>query len=145
MEDKDARQRTLVELIKIHRMESQAEVVRELCQCGYAATQSSVSRDFRELGIVKIAGCYRQIDNMKNLGELGNASGFVRRCEEVGENLLVVHTSAGAAHVVAGAIDETRIPGVMGTVAGDDTIFVATADGVAQGSLKKSLLVNFYS
>lgn len=131
MEDKFKRKQALIRLLQTKNLHSQDEVVQSLNELGFDVTQSSVSRDFRELDVIKVRGCYRigssfSGDNTEKLGIFEGIRRFIRKAQPVGDNLLVVRTDPGAAQVVASVIDDGEMSGVVGTVAGDDTVFVAT-------------------
>lgn len=98
----------------------QDELVKMLEQTGFSCTQSSVSRDLADLGISKMGGRYvlPEIARAMSLG--------VHTAKSAGPNLLVIKTSVGAAQLIGVKIDELQLPQVIGTVAGDDTIFIAT-------------------
>ena len=104
---------------------------------GFDATQSSVSRDLRELGVAKAGDRY--IIPVQDHTASGNGfalvAGFVREVLTAGAALTVIKTTAGTASSVALAIDRAAWPEVAGTVAGDDTLFVATANAKAQRKL----------
>jgi transcriptional regulator of arginine metabolism len=115
---------------------TQAFLVRALEDRGFVATQSSVSRDLRELGAVKTPEGYAlptagSTDN----SEVAAIADFLRSIAPAGANLLVIHTGTGAAQRVALALDRSGWPGMVGTIAGDDTIFVATESAHAQKTL----------
>jgi transcriptional regulator of arginine metabolism len=102
--------------------------VELLARRGLEATQSSVSRDLRELGVAKVGGRYvAPPEREGDPQELAGAAAFVRTVRPAGPNLTVVLTVVGAAQTVALAIDRAGWPGVVGTLGGDDTVFVATA------------------
>lgn len=111
---------------------SQQQLVEALVEQGFVATQSSVSRDLRDLGAVKTARGYEipvagAIDD-----QLGMVASLLRALTPAGPNLLVIKTAVGAAQRVALAMDRVDWPDVVGTVAGDDTVFVATANARRQ-------------
>jgi transcriptional regulator of arginine metabolism len=115
----------------------QSELAQLLRKSGFEVTQSSVSRDLRELGVLKASGRY-----LPPLAETANANGnfatlaqFVRAALPAGPSITVVRTSTGAAQSVAVAIDKAEWPEVVGTISGDDTIFIATPDARAQQRL----------
>jgi len=127
-EIRDRRHREILALLRKRRLQSQAEIVAALRRRGVEATQPSVSRDLQELGVVKVGGHYltppvRQAPPR----ELAEAARFVRTVRPAGPHLAVVLTVVGSAQTVALALDHAAFPEVVGTVAGDDTIFVATA------------------
>jgi transcriptional regulator of arginine metabolism len=108
---------------------------------GFEVTQSSVSRDLRELGVLKASGRYLlPPDEISRAnGDFGALAQFVRTVMPAGASLTVVRTTIGAAPSVAVAIDKAEWPEVVGTISGDDTIFVATNDARAQQRLLERL------
>lgn len=135
---KEHRQKTLSRIIDSHEFTSQADVVSQMVKAGFDATQSSISRDFRELGIGKIGGVYRTASALRGTFQ-SPIKLLIQSAEPAGENLLVVKTSPGGASAVAEAIDIEDVPGVVGTVAGDNTIFIATTTGVVQKKILRKL------
>lgn len=107
----------------------QQDLVRLLGQAGHHATQSSVSRDLRDMGIPRVAGRYvpPAAGPAEEEGGILEVARFVHGFKPAGPHLSVVFTATGAAQTVALAIDRAAWPEVVGTMAGDDTIFVATA------------------
>lgn len=135
MQDKARRHATLLRLVRHERLSRQEEIVRAMKRAGFPVTQASVSRDVHELGLVKVDGRYVPRDNLRVAAppEVPAAvTGMVLEAEPVGSNLVVVRTSAGTASTVAVAIDDQRFAGVAGTIAGDDTVFVAVRHRAAQ-------------
>lgn len=127
-ESRDTRRRLLLSLLRRARVHSQAELVERLRERGYEATQSSVSRDLRDLGVAKVAGRYQApAAPAADLDELAEAAHFLRGAKPAGPHLTVVATVEGAAQTVGLALDRAAWPEVVGTLAGDDTVFVATA------------------
>ncbi len=126
-ENRDKRHQEILEILRETRVASQGELVEMLHARGFSCTQSSVSRDLRDLGIARIAGRY-VVPARNDDADLGfrEIMHFVRGCKPAGTNLTVVFTSVGAAQSVALAIDRAAWSEVVGTMAGDDTIFVAT-------------------
>ncbi len=115
----------------------QSDLVGLLKQDGFEVTQSSVSRDMRELGVLKAGGRYLPPgeEAAPAPGSFTAVARFVRSIRAAGPSLTVVSTSVGAAASVALAIDRVSWPEVVGTISGDDTIFIATQDGEAQSRL----------
>ncbi len=116
--------------------ETQGSLVAALQSAGYVATQSSVSRDLKELGAIKTAAGYelptsRQADD----DQFAAVAELLRTIQPAGPNLLVVKTAIGAAQRVALAFDRCDWPEVIGNIGGDDTVFVATESGIAQKNL----------
>ena len=116
--------------------ETQASLVRALGRLGLAATQSSVSRDLREIGAIKTPHGY-ELPASSDTGDdqVAAVADLLRSITPAGSNLLVIRTAIGAAQRVALAMDRSSWPGMVGTIAGDDTIFVATESAHAQKNL----------
>jgi transcriptional regulator of arginine metabolism len=123
----------------------QAELVRLLRAEGFEATQSSVSRDLRELGVVKGADRYLlpAAEEAFTPSHFEDVRTFVKGHRPAGPNMIVLRTTSGAAQSVAIALDKARWPEIVGTIAGDDTIFIATAGARAQNRLRAHLLSTF--
>ena len=106
---------------------TQQSLVDELGRRGFAATQSSVSRDLRELGAVKTTRGYELPEIAPgDDGELVAVAEFIRSMRPAGAHLLVIRTAVGAAQRVALALDRLGWPEIVGNIGGDDTVFVAT-------------------
>jgi transcriptional regulator of arginine metabolism len=123
----------------------QAELTQLLKRRGFPVTQSSVSRDLRELGVLKAAGRYLAPppETAHAGGNFGSLAQFVRSVRPAGTSLTVLRTTTGAAPSVAVALDKAAWPEVVGTISGDDTIFIATAGGRAQQRLRARLRGHF--
>jgi len=131
------RLRALADLIRAEPHASQEELTERLRGLGHAATQATVSRDLDQLGAVKVkqGGTLRYV-LPDQIGARDWASGqlerivreWVQGVEPAGP-LVVLRTPPGSAHLVASAIDQAHLQEVAGTVAGDDTIFLAVRDG----------------
>ena len=115
---------------------TQASLVTALETLGHVATQSSVSRDLREIGAIKTVQGY-ELPSDDNTGDdqVAAVADLLRTTTRAGSNLLVIRTGIGAAQRVALALDRSGWPGIVGTIAGDDTIFVATESAHAQNNL----------
>jgi transcriptional regulator of arginine metabolism len=139
--EQNERRRAITRLLADHRVNRQAELVDLLRAAGYPATQSSVSRDLRDLGVAKLKSGYSLLDADDSDDEesLQVIAEFVRDVRHAGPNLLVVVTAIGAAQRVAVTLDRTGWPEIVGTVSGDDTIFVATIGASEQRRLKSRL------
>lgn len=133
IEQRDRRRQAIVDLVRRTRIASQEELRAKLAARGFEATQPSVSRDLRDLGVGKAGGRYVLADELgpETRDALAEVVLFVRDIRPAGPHLAVVSTTVGAAQTVAIALDHAGFPELVGTVAGDDTIFVATA-GAAQ-------------
>jgi transcriptional regulator of arginine metabolism len=133
----DRRQRHLkiLELIETHAIRTQEELADALAREGWEVTQSSVSRDIAALGLVKVDGAYHRPvvtqPHRANPDEQRIVEG-VLAWTPAGEVLIVLHTPPGEANRVGVALDRLAWPDVLGNIAGDDTIFVATPDRKAQ-------------
>jgi transcriptional regulator of arginine metabolism len=115
---------------------TQRFLVDELTALGFDATQSSVSRDLKEIGAIKTADGYV----LANGGDADDdavalVSGLLRDLQPAGPNLLVVRTAIGGAQRVALALDRSAWPEMVGNIGGDDTVFVATRTAAAQRTL----------
>jgi len=131
---KAERQDAILKLIGAMRIARQSELVQTLRDHGFQVTQASVSRDLEELGIVKINGAYSQPERA------GNAFGIgLINVEPAGDNLIVAKTYAGLASASAVRIDAARIEDIVGTIAGDDTIFIAVKGQKEQRAVIKRL------
>jgi transcriptional regulator of arginine metabolism len=139
-----ARRTMLAKIIREQAVGRQTELVALLRKLGHVATQSSVSRDLRELGVAKLGDRYVLPDSPplpKN--DFSALKQFVSARLVAGTNLTVLKTTVGSAQSVAVAIDGARWPEVVGTISGDDTIFIATAGAAAQRELGRRLLAIF--
>ncbi|HEV2291212.1 MAG TPA: hypothetical protein VGR60_05185 [Gemmatimonadales bacterium] len=133
--DRRKRHLKILELISARRIGTQEELADALSAEGWEVTQSSVSRDIASLGLVKVDGAYqrarRALKPRTDPDEQRIAEGLLA-VDPAGEALVVIHTPAGEANRVAVALDRLAWPEFVGTIAGDDTIFVAVRDGKAQ-------------
>jgi transcriptional regulator of arginine metabolism len=134
LEQRDRRRRAIVELVRRARVASQEELLARLAARGIEATQPSVSRDLRDLGVAKAGGRYVLPGEVSatNGESLGEVAPFILDVRPAGPNLTVVVTTVGAAQTVALAIDHAGFPELAGTVAGDDTLFAATRTAAEQ-------------
>jgi len=134
---KSARQQKILSLIRAKPIGTQEELKALLEQAGVPATQSSVSRDLEELGVVKLQGRYT----------VPRANGAAARgllsLDLAGNNLVVAHTEPGLASAVAVDIDRAAIEEIVGTIAGEDTIFVAVRGEKEQRAVMKSIWALF--
>jgi len=132
--DRRKRHLKILELISTRAIRTQEELAETLVSEGWEVTQSSVSRDIAALRLVKAAGAYRRAPagaTPADPNERRIADG-VLTADPAGEALVVLHTPPGEANRVAVALDRLAWPDVIGTIAGDDTIFLAVKDGGAQ-------------
>jgi transcriptional regulator of arginine metabolism len=143
---KQHRQQTLLRLVSEKRLATQQDVVRALRTAGFAATQATVSRDIVEIGLVKVprdgAHIYAPPAAMPASGGLDRLRRF---CEEyavqgaVAGNLVILKTPPGTANALAIALDTSGFSDVIGTIAGDDTVFVAAHNPARARGINKRL------
>ena len=131
------RRQAVVRILRSGVVHRQEDLVRLLREEGYEVTQSSISRDLRDLGVLKASGRYvlPPDDVSRTQGDFAMLAQFVRGLKRAGGSLTVLRTTIGAAQSVAVAIDRAEWPEVAGTLSGDDTIFIATASERAQDQL----------
>jgi len=131
------RRSAIVRLLRNGIVRRQDDLVRLLKRDGYEVTQSSISRDLRDLGVLKAGGRYVMPPDeiTRANGDFGTLAQFVRGVRPAGPCITVVRTTIGAAQSVAVAIDKAEWPEVVGTISGDDTIFIATDGTPAQARL----------
>ena len=140
-QDRDERRRAIARILREKTIDRQSELVELLRAQGFAATQSSVSRDLRDMGAAKLKNGYSlpHSDTNSNGQSLQQAAEFVHELRAAGPNLLVVRTAIGAAQRVAVTLDRIDWPEIVGTLSGDDTIFIATANAADQRRLRARL------
>lgn len=139
------RRAALVRILRQSPVGRQAELVRLLRREGFEATQSSVSRDLRDLGVAKAADRYLlpEVEDALSPSHFESVRTFVKSCRGAGPTLTVIRTTSGAAQSVALAIDKARWTEVVGTLAGDDTIFIACDSARGQRRLLERLRTTF--
>lgn len=123
------RQNFILELISASRIERQDVIVSALKSQGFGVTQASVSRDLEELGIVKANGAYTQRALLQPFGFK------LLSIVPAGPNMLVARCMPGLASATAVRIDAAKIREIIGTIAGDDTIFIAIDDAKSQSTV----------
>ena len=126
---KSARHAAILNIIRSKRLTSQDQVQKLLQKAGFEVTQATVSRDIRELRLVKVAGAegiqhYTLPEEWESTPPLQSLLPALYASAEGTGNLLVVRTLTGGAQAVALAIDWEEWPEVLGTIAGDDTILL---------------------
>ena len=141
-EQREERQQAILKILRRQHVTRQDELVELLRKRGIDATQSSISRDLRQLGVSKLDQEYRPVaeDEAPDAGrEVSALADFVVETRTAGPHQTVVKTVAGAAGQVALALDHCGWPEIVGTVSGDDTIFIATRTGGDQRRLVAKL------
>lgn len=125
---KEKRQKAILNLVSRQRVANQSELAQLLSSQGFSVNQSSVSRDLLELNITKLNGAYATVTNenseVLSIGIAGN-------------NLVIVKTEAGMASAICVKIDRENFKEIAGTIAGEDTIFVAVKDEKLQKEVIK--------
>jgi transcriptional regulator of arginine metabolism len=131
---KHHRQQALLRVVQRQHLATQADLVRALRSAGFAATQATVSRDIVELGLVKVARDGTHAYASPTAATPGGGPERLRRfCEDypvegaIAANLVVLRSLPGTANALAAALDASRLDEVVGTLAGDDTVFVAAS------------------
>jgi transcriptional regulator of arginine metabolism len=139
------RRGAIVRILRDGLVRKQQDLVRLLKKSGVEATQSSISRDLRDLGVSKASGRYLLPPDevTRANGDFAMLAQFVRQLRRAGPAITVLRTTIGAAQSVAVAIDKAAWPEVAGTISGDDTIFIATANARAQHELVARLRTLF--
>jgi transcriptional regulator of arginine metabolism len=136
--NKAQRQNRILRLIRAKSLHTQEELARELSTVGVQATQVTLSRDIRELGLVKTPAGYTQLQGAapKRPEFAAIAAEFVQEIR-IAQNLLVLRTPPGNANAVAVALDREDWPEVVGTIAGDDTILIVAPDNATAAALRQ--------
>jgi len=145
---KQHRQRAIRDLVTSRTIRTQQELAAALRERGIRATQATISRDVGELGLIKATRDGTQAYALSPRlveAEVGGEDRLRRLFGELPVELreagplLVIRTLPGSAHAIAAALDRARWPEVVGSVAGDDTVFVAVPDRPALGRLHRRL------
>jgi transcriptional regulator of arginine metabolism len=140
------RQGAILRLVQERDLSTQAELADALRKHGIDTVQATVSRDVAQLGLVKVRNAKGRLvyalpgsADLDRLSELASALRRSATSLTAAANLVVIHTPPGSASVLASAIDRAALPEVAGTIAGDDTIFVAPRDGFSAAELAEEL------
>ena len=140
------RQSAILDLVRERALSTQAEVASALKDTGFDVVQTTVSRDIADLGLVKVRAPSGRLvyaspggTDGDRLRALGSAMRRYAITVEAAGPLVVLMTPSGYANALAQAMDEAGHPAIAGTIAGDNTIFVAARDGVSAGSLRDEL------
>jgi transcriptional regulator of arginine metabolism len=138
--NKSFRHGQILKVIRNKEIYTQDELARELSQVGIQTTQVTLSRDIRELGLVKTAEGYRQLQAETPGPDLATAANEYLLDIRVAQNLVVLRTSPGNANSLAIAVDREELNEVVGTIAGDDTILVITTDNNTAAAFRQRML-----
>jgi transcriptional regulator of arginine metabolism len=142
---KERRQRAIADLIRSRMLTSQEELAEQLGSLGFAATQATISRDLEQIGAVKVRRDGQLSYALPNNGQAGpgvRVSAVFRdwvQSVDAAANLVVIKTPPGSAQLVGFALDGSNLPEVVGTICGDDTIFVACRSAKAASALSSRL------
>ncbi len=150
MNKKDSRLEVLKMLFSSKELSNQEEVLQELRKEGFYVTQATLSRDLKQLKVAKAASIsgkyvyvlpnetlYRRVHKPVSLMEMMQSPGFVSI--HFSGNMAVIKTRPGYASSIAYNIDNSDIPSILGTIAGDDTIFLVVKEGVGEDEVKEEL------
>jgi transcriptional regulator of arginine metabolism len=140
--NKSERHGAILRLIRERPLSTQAEVAEALHNQGFDAVQTTISRDIGELGLAKVRNAEGRLvyaqpgtEDLERMGELASALRRWVLSFEASGNLLVLRTPAGFASPLAEVIDRTGPAEIAGTIAGENTVFVATREGVRGSEL----------
>ncbi len=140
------RQNAILKLVRERVLSTQAEVAAALREAGFDVVQTTVSRDIAEIGLVKVRAPSGRLvyappgaSDADKLRALGSAMRRYAVGVEAAGSLVVVTTPPGYANALGQAMDEAAHPAIAGTIAGDNTIFVAVHDGVSAGAFRDEL------
>lgn len=140
------RQGAILRLVQERELSTQSELADALREHGIETVQGTVSRDVAQLGLLKVRNAEGRLvyalPGSADLDRLSELASALRRSATdlvAAANLVVIHTPPGNANVLASAIDRAGLPDVAGTVAGDDTIFVAPREGISAAELAEEL------
>lgn len=143
---KERRQRAIAELIRDGALSSQEELAERLSSLGFAVTQATISRDLEQLGAMKVRrngqlsyALPEQVQAPPGPRTSGVMRDFVESVQAA-VNLVVIKTPPGSAHLIGVALDHSDFPEIIGTICGDDTVFVACGSEPAAGELAAKLL-----
>ncbi len=142
-QERSKRHLKILELVATRPVRTQDELAEALAQEGWEVTQSSVSRDIATLGLVKAEGIYQRsaaayLREITDPNERRLAESLLS-VDRAGDAMLVLHTPPGEAQRVGSALDLLAWPEIVGTLAGDDTIFVAARNAAAQERIHQHL------
>ncbi|MBQ9480818.1 MAG: arginine repressor [Clostridia bacterium] len=147
---KNSRQEKLIEIINAYEIDTQEDLAQKLNESGFNVTQATVSRDIKELNIIKVAGKSKkykysviQQSEQKDIYKMFNMFKVSVTSITAAQNLVVVRTLMGNGLSAGTAIDKMKIPEIIGCVGGDDTIIIVTGNNddalVVERKLKEQL------
>lgn len=142
---KERRQRAMADLIRAQPVGNQEELAERLSSLGFAVTQATISRDLEQLGAVKVRRegqlSYALPDQVHGAPgpRLAAVLRDFARSMDTAANLLVIKTPPGSAHLIGVALDHSDLPEIVGTICGDDTLFIACGSPEAAAELATRL------
>ena len=130
------RQAAIIDLISNHEIDTQEELTARLREMGFHSTQATISRDIKELRLIKIASSnggykYSIAESEQDSGFVPRVRNIFRECVirvDVAQNLVVIKTITGMANAAAFALDTMKISEIVGTIAGDDNVLIILRD-----------------
>lgn len=150
MKNKKERLEILKMLISSQELSSQEDALKALQNEGFKITQATLSRDLKQLKVAKAASMngkyvyvlpnetmYKRVTSPKKASEMAQSNGYISL--NFSGQLAVIKTRPGYASALAYDIDSGDLPGILGTIAGDDTIFVATKQGTTEEDISEAL------
>jgi transcriptional regulator of arginine metabolism len=144
--DKFERQGAIMRLVRERELSTQSELAGALREAGIDVVQTTVSRDIAQLGLVKVRNADGRLvyalpgaEDLDRLNELASALRRWALAVTPSANLVIVHTPAGFASPLAEAIDRSQLADVAGTIAGENTIFIAAREGITGAELAAQL------
>lgn len=137
---KRQRQQAILKLVRTRHLHTQEQLADELRAAGFDATQVTLSRDIRDLGLVKTGQGYQQLDSVPHSPNVEAVVAEFLAEARAAQNLLVLKTAPASASPLAAALDGAAWPEVVGTIAGDDTVLVIAPDAATAESLRRKLM-----
>ena len=142
-----SRQRAIAEMLREGPVRSQDDIAGRLASAGFAVTQATVSRDLEQIGAVKVKrGGALGYSLPDQLGDSDWAAGRLQRIfaewvhsVEPAGSIVVLKTPPGSAHLVGLALDQAKLPEIAGTIAGDDTLFIAVSNSADMNEVTENL------
>jgi transcriptional regulator of arginine metabolism len=138
--NKGYRQAQILELVRHKPVHTQEDLAAELRERGIQTTQVTLSRDMKDLRLVKTPDGYRPMDERPHASHIENVLQEFLRDVRIAQNLLVLRTPPGSANALAVALDQQEWPEIVGTIAGDDTILVVATDNARAADLREKFL-----
>ena len=136
---KRLRQQEILKLVRSRSIHTQEQLAEALGRAGIEATQVTLSRDIRELGLVKTAQGYQELSSAKPAPDVHEMANEFLLDVRIAQNLVVLKTTPGSASPIAVALDQANWTEVVGTIAGDDTVLVITPDTASAKAFRTRL------